>query len=195
VKPIEQFLTELCLAWNPSETKTLSILGSTALMLQTTYHRGTRDSDVLETAEIDSKCKRRLLQLGGPGTRLASRHHIHLDIVANGLPFLPHAPTWVRLSIPGLPDAVRIQALAVVDVVVSKLKRFNANDQSDISAMVELDLVPHEQLLLRFQSAVDLFACDARAEDLPRYVDNLNDIERDVYGVAESSVHLPGWIG
>jgi hypothetical protein len=37
----------------------------------------------------------------------------------------------------------RIEVLDVVDVVVSKLKRFHANDLRDIEAMVDRDLVPH----------------------------------------------------
>jgi hypothetical protein len=41
---------------------------------------------------------------------------------------------------------------------------------------------------------VDVFSCDARAEDLPRYVRNLQEVERDMLGVNESEIDLPGWI-
>jgi hypothetical protein len=84
--------------------------------------------------------------------------------------------------------------LDVVDVVVAKLKRFHANDRSDIEAMVERDLVHHEALLARFRSAVDSYAADARADDLPRYVKNLHVVERDFLGVGETEIELPGWI-
>jgi hypothetical protein len=42
-------------------------------------------------------------------------------------------------------------ALDVVDVAVSKLKRFHANDQADIGAMIARGLVSHERLVERFR--------------------------------------------
>jgi hypothetical protein len=84
--------------------------------------------------------------------------------------------------------------LDVVDVVVSKLKRFNANDQSDIDAMIERGLVPHDRLIDRFRAAVDEFMGDARAEDLPKYVANLHRVERDMLVVPETEIELPSWI-
>jgi hypothetical protein len=160
-------------------------------MLQASYERGTKDSDVLETVELGEDAKIALLALAGPDTEIHRRHRLYVDVVSNGLPFLPGAPTWhPRLALPHLD----VDVLDVVDVVVSKLKRFNANDQSDIAAMVERDLVPHEALVSRFVLAVDAFACDARADDLPRYVSHLHRVERDLYAVCESVIELPSWI-
>ena len=82
----------------------------------------------------------------------------------------------------------------MIEVVVSKLKRFSANDRSDISAMVALDLVPHDQLLRRFHNAVDRFSFDARADDLPKYIRHLNEVERDEFDVEESVIELPDWV-
>lgn len=48
---VEHFLSELARGWRGPERPTLRILGSTALFLRTNYLRGTKDSDVLETAE------------------------------------------------------------------------------------------------------------------------------------------------
>jgi hypothetical protein len=42
----------------------------------------------------------------------------------------------------------------VVNVVVSKLKRFKANELGDVAAMIERDLVSHAQLVARFQSVL-----------------------------------------
>jgi hypothetical protein len=81
-----------------------------------------------------------------------------------------------------------------VDVVVSKLKRFHANDRADIAAMVDRELVPHDLLVDRFRSAVDAFSFDARAPDLPRYVANLHLVERDYFGVDETEIELPPYI-
>ena len=79
-------------------------------------------------------------------------------------------------------------------MVVSKLKRFHANDRGDISAMIERGFVRHAALVRRFSSAVDAYAMDARARDLPVYVKRLNELERDEFFVAETTIDLPEWI-
>jgi hypothetical protein len=61
--------------------------------------------------------------------------------------------------------------------------------------MIDRDLVPHDRLVARFRSAVDVFSGDARAEELSRYVRNLHRVERDMLGVRASEIELPGWIG
>jgi hypothetical protein len=121
---------------------------------------------------------------------------MYLEIVASGLPFLPQSPTWHDVA--ELNAELRhfsIAALDVVDVVVSKLKRFNANDVSDIAAMVERDLVPHDSLILRFRSAVESYSMDSRADDLPSYVATLNRIERDLFGLPPTEIELPPGVG
>jgi len=51
VAAVEAFLRELDAAWHhPGPKIPLRIIGSTALMLQTSYQRGTKDSEVLETS-------------------------------------------------------------------------------------------------------------------------------------------------
>lgn len=194
---IEDFLREVDARWTwptPSPTP-LRIIGSTALMLQTSYVRGTKDSDVLETIELSVETQQRLLAIAGAGTELFARRRLYIEIVRNGIPFLPWRPKWHLLD--GLNRSLRhfeLGVLHVVDVVVSKLKRLNDNDLTDIAAMADLGLVQHEALIERFRSAVDSFSGDARASELPRYVANLHRIERDVLGVAESEIELPSWI-
>jgi hypothetical protein len=61
---------------------------------------------------------------------------------------------------------VRAVEQLLVDVVVSKLKRFHQKDRADIEAMIASDLVPHHELLARFRSAVDICADGAFAGDL-----------------------------
>lgn len=77
---------------------------------------------------------------------------------------------------------------------MSKLKRFNANDRDDIRAMVERGLVPHGALVARFEEAIDANVMDARAEDFPRYVRNLNAVERDDFFLPPTTIELPSWI-
>lgn len=195
---ISDFLTDIDRRWTePTPVKMrLPIIGSAALMLQADYERGTKDSDVLETAELAGTTGERLVRLAGKGSDLHRRWRMYLEIVAAALPFLPQSPAW--LDVPDLNAELRnfsVAVLDVVDVVVSKLKRFNPNDASDIAAMIDRDLVPHDNLILRFKSAVESYSMDARADDLPAYVDNLNRIERDQFGLPPTDIDLPAWVG
>jgi hypothetical protein len=161
-------------------------------MLQTSYDRPTKDGDILETSDHTTEIQERLKQLAGPGTRLHTRHRLYLEIVPNGIPFLPHPPCWH-------PSALSLRwfdvsVLDVVDVVVSKLARFDARDRGDIDAMVQRGLVPRDVFVTRFRSAVDERSADARAEDLPKIVENFHSVERDMLGVSETDIELPPWI-
>jgi hypothetical protein len=163
-------------------------------MLQTDYERGTKDSDVLETHDVTADVKKRLLDLAGAGTDLHTRHRIYLDVVPNGIPFLSQRAVYHGLTdLNATLRHLELEVLDVVDVVVAKLKRFHANDRSDIAAMVDLDLVPHEQLVSRFREAADSFAGDARVEELPRYLGNLHIVERDFLFVEPTDLDLPEW--
>ena len=83
----------------------------------------------------------------------------------------------------------------MVDVVVSKLKRFNLHDVEDIAAMVDRSLVSHGDLISRFRMAVDGYSMDSRADDLPKYVANLHRVERDLFDLAPTDIELSNWIG
>ena len=193
---IDDLLTEVDHLWGgPTTTKIrLPIIGCSALMLQANYERGTKDGDVLETDHLTPETRDRLLALAGQGSDLHARHRFYVDLVSGGLPFLPRAPVWH--DVPDLNARLthfRIEVLDVIDVVVSKLKRFHVNDQADIDAMVERDLVPHQRLIARFKAAVEAYEMDARIEELPKYIENLHRVERDMLGVSETDIDLPGW--
>jgi hypothetical protein len=196
VQLISDFFFEIDAQWPRQAAKVrLSIIGCSALMLQGDYERGTKDSDVFETIDLTAETKRQLVAIAGSGTDLHRRRNMYIDIVANGVPFLPHVPVWH--PVPHLNDTLQrleLVVLDIVDVVVSKLKRFNANDQSDIDAMIERGLVSHDRLVERFRATIDEFSGDARAEELPRYCANLHRVERDMVGVSESEIELPSWI-
>jgi hypothetical protein len=149
------------------------------------------ERDVLETLQLQRETQMRLREVGGANSKLHARLRMYVDIVSNGLPLLPQVPRChahpLRLQ------HFEIEVLDVVDVVVSKLKRFNANDVSDIAAMIELERVPHAPLVERFRSALDL-AVDFRAHQVPLYIANLNRVERDFLDVAETAFELPGWV-
>ena len=88
---INDFFIDIDRRWGASsEGKIpLRIIGSSALMLQTNYERGTKDSDVLETTDLSVRAKERLIELAGQGTELHLRHNMYLELVFSGLPFLP----------------------------------------------------------------------------------------------------------
>ena len=159
------FFADLDRAWSAEATvRPLPprLIGSAALMLQTSYQRGTNDGDVLETFELTSVIQERLIALGGAGTTLHTRHRVYLQIVPSAIPFLPQRPTWHRVELVGPSlQHLELHLLDIVDVVVSKLKRMNAHDVSDIEAMAERGKVPHALLIERFQGAADMFAYDA----------------------------------
>lgn len=193
--PIGELLRELDARWSsPSDPrKPLRIFGSTALMLQTAYHRGTTDSDVLESATLDGATKAELLRLAGVGTELARRHGVHLQIVNEAIPFLPQPPRWHPVVELATLHHFEVTVLDVVDVVVSKLKRFEPKDRDDILAMVDHGL-DHRALVERFEAAVDWCLGDARAADLPRYVEHLHVVEREYFGRTPTEIVLPSWI-
>jgi uncharacterized nucleotidyltransferase DUF6036 len=194
VPPIHDLIREVDRRWSSSADRkiNLRIIGASALMLQASYERGTKDGDILETADLDVETKTRLLELAGPGTDLSKRHGLYIEFVASGLPLLPQVPMWLELAeLNGELAHFRIEVLTVVDVVVSKIKRLHGNDLRDIEAMIDLELVPHAVLIDRFRSAVDWFLLDARAEDLPKYIENLHRVERDLFGTPETEIDLP----
>jgi hypothetical protein len=197
VSLIRDFLRDLDRAWTPTASSKipLRIIGSTALMLQASYERGTKDSDVLETVDLDADVRARLGAIAGQGAKLHARHKLYVDIVSGSLPFLAPSPRWMDVSdLNADLTNFHVQVLHVVDVVVSKLKRFHAYDLQDIDAMVGIGLIDHGLLIERFREAVDGYLMDSRAEDLPKYVANLHQVERDLLGVPETTIELPGWI-
>lgn len=194
---VKDFFGEIDQKWptDSSDKMRLRIIGCGALMLQTNYERGTKDSDVFDTLDLAAATKEHLLRLAGPNTELANRRLMYVDIVANGIPFLPHVPLWHPIAeVNNVLQRFEVLALDVVDVVVSKLKPFRPNDKADIDAMIDRELIHHARLVDRFRSAADDWAYGAHADRLHTYVKNLNEVERDMLGVDETEIELPSWI-
>ena len=120
---VDDLFRDLDARWgSPPHAKIrLRIIGSSALMLQTDYERGTTDSDVLETGDLSVGVKKRILDLAGEGTTLHRRHRIYIQIVPSGIPFLPQVALYHPLA--ALNAELRnfeLEVLDVVDVVVAK---------------------------------------------------------------------------
>ncbi len=194
---IKRFFKDIDKRWRGASASKipLHVIGSAALMLQTDYERGTKDSDIIQTRELTPEIEAQLKEIAGKDSELCKIHRMWLDIVAQGLPFLPQTPNYVEVPKIGFElDNFEIHALEVADVIVSKLKRFNSNDKADIRAMVEAGRVKHARLIERFEKAADAFAMDSRIEDVgKKYLKNLHTVERDLFSVEESQIDLPEW--
>ena len=120
---VEDFLRALDRGWSQSAVRIpLRIVGSTALMLQTSYVRGTKDSDIVTTTELTPELQDRLLAVAGPGTKLHEQYRLYVQIGPGGLLFRRQAVKWHPLAT--LNAALRsfeVEVMDVVDVVVSKL--------------------------------------------------------------------------
>jgi hypothetical protein len=195
---IEEFFIELDQKWKQKDGVPirLPIIGSAALFLQCDYSRGTKDSDVLQLGQLTSDdVVADLEKIAGVGSALAKRHRAYLDIVAQGIPFLPHPPQFNALEkLNAQLQNFKVEVLDLVDVVVSKLKPFRAQDIDDISHVAGLGILDPKALVTRFESAVEYWSMDARASHLPKYVENLHVVQRDFLGVEESEIELPRWI-
>ncbi len=193
--PIKDFLIEIDLKWKPlgAEPVLLQVIGSAALMLQCDYERGTKDGDVLESGEVSPPVKKQLKNLAGKGTDIHKQFHIYIDIVKSVILFAPQKLLFHPVRDLSLKN-FQIEALDVLDVVISKLPRLNQNDMGDVQAMADKGLLDHKKLITRFQSAVDMFSIDARSDDLPLYIKNLRIIERDILDVQPAEIHLPDWM-
>lgn len=128
-------------------------------------------------------------------TKLAKKHNFYLDIVGQGVPFLPHPILFHPLEkLNERLDNFRIEVLDITDVVVSKLKPFRAQDVDDIRQMVLLNLLDAKKLIRRFMAAKEYWLMDARSEDLPQCLENLNTVLRDFLEAREISIEWPSWI-
>lgn len=197
MRQVDEFFREIDDGWakRSLENVRLHVIGCSALLLQTDYERGTRDADIFQATDLSAEAKQHLLDLAGRDTEIANRRHMHVEVVANGIPFLPLVPVWRPMDrVNRMLQCIEVVALDAVDVVVSKLVPFRASDKQDIEAMIERELIEHAMLVARFRSAVDLWKFDARGENLPRYIRNLNEVERDMLAVPESEIELPSWI-
>lgn len=196
MKVIEEFFRELDHEWKSGQEGkvTLFVIGSGALFLQTDYERGTKDSDVLETPEISPDISKRLRALAGRGSPLFKKYQVFLDIVRSPIPFLPQTPIFH--PVPGFKNFknFEVKVLDIVDVVVSKLKPFRPRDKKDIEFLANKKLLPHDRLAERVRQVIDYHSMDARAEDFPKYIENLHTVEREMLFVPESKIELPDWI-
>ena len=91
MSPVEEFFRDLDRSWPlaAGTPVTLRLLGSTALILQTSFRRGTKDSDILETDQITADLEAALLALAGKETAIHRRHRMYLEFIGAAFPFLP----------------------------------------------------------------------------------------------------------
>lgn len=194
---VNDFFRDIDRQWSlHGETKVpLRIIGSTALMLQTNYARGTKDSDVIETVAITPAIKEHLLNLApqDPESEIFKKYRMYIDVVGQGIPFLSQMPRCHLLSdLNTSLTHLELEVLDVVDVVVSKLKRFSVNDRRDIQEMVDRDLVDNDQLVECFRAAID--ACSMAAIDFREIVKNFHYVQYEMLMTSETAIELPAFL-
>ena len=93
---INAFISDLDGRWQMDglEKTVLKLIGSAALILQSSYARITKDADVLQVEPLTPELCDRLEKLAGRGSELDRRHNMYLGFVSPGLPFLPRTPNW-----------------------------------------------------------------------------------------------------
>ena len=169
----------------------LHIIGSTALFLQSSYTRGTKDCDAVETYTFDATVKAELLTLGGKDKAIAQHHGIYLDFIKEVKVFLPDDPCWTPyLTL----NSLDLYTLDPTDVVVAKLIRLHRDDRRDIEAMVSRGLVNHARLVERFESAALRYGRSGQGDMIKRAIDNFHSVERDIFVVDESEIEIPDWM-
>ncbi len=196
--PVETFLVAIDRLWaRPTGEKLrLRIIGSMALMLQAEYLRGTKDGDILESADLDPGTRGELLALAGKGTPLAEMHGMFLDIVPRGILLLPPAPRFHPVpELNARLDRFEIEALDIVDVLISKLKPYRSTDAADIEAMARLGLIDPDRFRERFLAALDRFVDGASgAEKFHTIVARFHQVQREQLLVEETWIEPPGWV-
>lgn len=192
---VAEFLRAVDRAWLALEGEPrvrLDIVGGSALLLRTNYARVTEDVDVLE-AWLDPSLGERVNEIAGISSPLRDRHGLYVQRIAPGLPFLPRVPRWhvVELGL-GLRH-LDIRALDLVDVAISKLKRFDSRDESDIDWLVANEYVSLQDFRARFHLAYDDAAESSKEDLLERVVRHFNRVERDYFAASETPVEPPDW--
>lgn len=168
----------------------LRIVGSTALFAQTTWRRGTKDCDAVLTWRFDPDLQARLLGMAGRASPLAIRHGIYLEFVGQGMLLLPPEPNWRPwLSLAN----IDLLVLDPTDTCVAKLARLHGDDRHDIEAMVVRGVVSHGQLVERFREAIIQHGQQGMGHKVPRAIENLHRVERDIFLVDESTIAIPDW--
>lgn len=194
---IKEYFVELDNVWKSPTGKPIpfKIIGGMALILQYDYKRTTKDADIIEVAEITEQIKKDILDVAGKDSKLHKKCRLYVEFLNSAFPFLPLKPNYHRIaSLNKKLNNFYIEALDATDVVISKLARFRGADVDDIFAMIEMGSVDKTNFDKRFRMAVDKWTYEARAEKLPKIIENYHVVERDMFMTAESKIELPEWI-
>lgn len=194
---LETFLKAIDRAWKKKENPPLpfKVIGGFSLILQYNYGRSTKDADIIEVKELTENIKKQLEKIAGKESVLCKKYHLYIDIISRALPFLPTNPIFYPL--PKLNKELinfRVEVLDVIDVLISKITRFSSTDVDDFKAMIDLDVVDPVRLEKRFIEAFEGWTFEARAEKLPKMIENLHFVQRDLLLVEESKIELPNWM-
>lgn len=154
----------------------LFVFGGAAAVIAYGSKRGTMD---LDAHVADGEIKRKLLELGGPGTEIARAHGIifqsaNLDLM------LIETPDWMVRCVEilrGRLERLRVLALGKEDLILSKLGRYNDRDREDIRFLAEERKADVKRLISQYKSARLYYVGDVNRLDA-----TFNVVLREHYG-------------
>jgi hypothetical protein len=115
------------------------------------FARETADLDVLTVAPLDMA--EIVLTLAGKGSALHRKHRVYIDYVAVASFPDDYQSRLVR-AFPSWPN-VRLWALEVHDLALTKLERSNERDIRDVMFLAQNGLINRETLTHRFESEME----------------------------------------
>jgi hypothetical protein len=146
--PIRAFLDRLDEELLPSAKQgarlDLYLLGRAALVLSYQFPLSTQDIDIVRPP--DSELANKAIEVLGRGASLARTLGLYLDPVPPGLPPLPHWYARRCTLFPGNWKVLRVWALEVHDLAVTKLKSFRPQDREDLQILCDRGLLDAAKL-------------------------------------------------
>jgi hypothetical protein len=132
----------------PQETA-LHCLGGFVATLYYDLPRPTNDLDYVEV--VPANAMELLQRVGGPGSRLANKHRVHLQHVAVASVPESYADRLTEISPPTL-RRLRLLALEPHDLALSKLARNGPIDRNDVARLAKAVPLSAETLRARYRA-------------------------------------------
>lgn len=187
VKDVRKFLdaidVELARHAGPGETLELYLLGGSALILG--YHRDRATVDVDVVHDHDSRLLDIAVERFGRNSPKRLAGDFYLETVSSGLPPVPAGYQKRCVDVPGSWEILRPKYPEPHDLIVTKLRRFNARDREDVAFLCDTVEIEADTLQSRFDAAHQFSDPDdphviTASENLRRVLDYLEGSRKNI---------------
>lgn len=139
-------------------------IGGSALVLHFGLDRPTKDFDVLN---YGSSALESLAVMFGKTSNYAVTHAFYLELVPSALPAVPEGFRQRCKLVPGSWKRLRLWQPDIHDLIVTKLKRFSAQDRHDIRFLCDrfTDQIDVQVLQVRVDSALAWYYKDDQYQE------------------------------